>query len=133
MVKLFLGNIPTIISTGLIIVFIFFFKEVISKDAQIIRWDTLVLRMFLLGFIMSAMSGVKDYSGVLPPAIEFGSENKAFIVLSVLGGIAILLEIWALITKNQSIHRTLFYALSVIIIIKTVIVESMRIIKYFIK
>lgn len=79
---------------------------------------------------MSAMAGAKDYSGAAP-AIEFGPGNKAFIVLSVLGGIAILIGICALIFKNQSVQRTLFYALAIIIIIKTVIVEAMRIIKYF--
>lgn len=131
MIKLFFGNIPTILSTGLIVVFVIFLKDVLSKGTQITRWGTLALRMFLLGFIMSAMSGAKDYSGIAP-AIKFGSGNKAFIVLSVLGGIGILFGIWAFITKNESVRRTIFYALSVIIIIKTVIVEVMRIKKHFI-
>ncbi|MBW4827584.1 MAG: hypothetical protein KZY61_06605 [Clostridiaceae bacterium] len=131
MIKLFFGNIPTILSTGLIVVFVIFLKDVLSKDPQITRWGTLALRMFLLGFIMSAMSGAKDYSGIVP-VIKFGPGNKAFIVLSVLGGIGILFGIWAFISKNKSVHRTIFYALSVIIIIKTVIVEVMRIKKHFI-
>lgn len=132
MIKLFFGNIPTILSTGLIVVFVIFLKDVLSKDPQITKWSSLALRMFLLGFIMSAMSGVKDYSG-MEPAIQFGPGNKAFIVLSVLGVIGILFGVWAFITKNQSAHRTIFYALSVIIIIKTVIVEVMRIKKHFIE
>lgn len=131
MIRLFLGNVPTIISTGLIILFVFFFKEVASRDAQITKWGSLALRMLLLGFIMSAISGVKDYSGTAP-AIKFGPGNKAFIVLSVLGGIAILLGVWSFITKSQSVHRTIFYALSIIIIIKTIIVEGMRVVKYFV-
>jgi len=129
-IKLFLGNIPTIVSTGLIILFGFFFKEVVSKDVQITNWNSLALRMFLLGFIMSAMSGVKDYSA-MEPVIKFGPGNKAFIVLSVLGVIGILFGVWAFITKNQSTHRIIFYAMSIIIIIKIVIVELMRIIKYY--
>lgn len=79
---------------------------------------------------MSAMSGAKDYSG-MEPVIKFEPGNKAFIVLSVLGVIGILFGVWAFITKNQSTHRIIFYAMSIIIIIKIVIVELMRIMKYY--
>ena len=53
------------------------------------------------------------------------------LTLVAIGVIAVLLGVGALIAKSQSTYRIIFYGLSAIIIIKIIIVELMRIIKYY--
>lgn len=130
MLKLYFGNIPTILSTVTIIGFGLFFKDVITKDVNLVDWKKVALLLLLLGFIMSAMGGAKDYSGG-EPAIEFVPTNMIMIALSVLGVLAILLGVVSLFVRNESFYRFTFYGLSSIIIIKVLIVEFTRIIKHF--
>ena len=80
----------------------------------------------LMGTAMSALSGIKD-SLSATMAVSFEEMNLPLAILCALGGIALLMGVVAVICKKDKINKGIFYALSMIIIVKTIIVEVLRI------
>jgi hypothetical protein len=128
MLKLYFSTVPSIISTALIIVFAVIFSLVSGRRASIAHWGLLSLLLFFIGLAMSIMSGFKDGVGssaaVIPPS------NPVSVILSILGGLAFVAGIAMLIFRRQDFWQFGFYALSAIIIVKTVMVEFVRIAQY---
>ena len=52
-------------------------------------------------------------------------------ILCALGGMALLMGIVAVFCKKEKLNKGLFYALSFIILAKTIVVEALRIAVYF--
>lgn len=126
MIKLYFGNVTTIISTLTIIGFAIFFGYTIARRESINNWGLLVLVLFFIGLFMSIMSGSKDGMGT--SASIFAVGGPIFIMLSILGGLAFLIAIATIFIKKQDFWQVSFYAISTIIIIKTIVVEVSRII-----
>lgn len=126
--KLYYSTLPSIISTVLIIGFGAFFCIVNARRGNISHWGTIVLCMFLLGLLMSIMSGMKDYINTASAVIPTNSWMMK--VLSILGALAFAVGIAAIILRKQTIWQVEFYVLSAIILVKTVIVEVSRILAY---
>ena len=128
MLKLYFGNVSTIISTLLALVFAVFFALATAHRINIAHWGILTLVVFLLGLAMSAVSGMKDGMGAAAAVLP--NKHWVTIVLSVLGGLCFLVGLLALIRRNQSFWQTSFYLLSSIIILKVLLTETFRIIQY---
>ncbi len=79
---------------------------------------------------MSALSGIKD-SASETAAISFKQMNLPLAILCALGGIAVLSGIAAGLCRKEKINKSIFFALSFIILAKTVIVEVLRIVTYY--
>ena len=79
---------------------------------------------------MSALSGLKD-SFADTMAISFEQMNLPLAILCALGGMALLMGIVAIFCKKEKLNKGLFYALSFIIVAKTIVVEALRIAVYF--
>jgi hypothetical protein len=125
MLKLYFSSFPSILSTVLIVGFGVFFSLVSARRGSINHWGVLVICVFFLGFLMSLMSGFKDgvntSSALIPP------KSLMMTVLTILGALAFVVGIAALIIRKQNIWQIEFYLLSAIILIKTVLVEVYRI------
>ena len=78
---------------------------------------------------MIKLSGIKD-SVADAMAVSFEQMNPPLAILCALGGIALLIGVVAAFCKKEKINKGLFYALSMIIIVKTIIVEVLRIADY---
>ncbi|MBO4846458.1 MAG: hypothetical protein J5525_09140 [Lachnospiraceae bacterium] len=78
---------------------------------------------------MSALSGIKD-SVADTMAVSFEQMNIPLAILCALGGLALLIGVVSAICKKEKINRVLFYVLSFIIIVKTSVVEVLRIVDY---
>lgn len=79
---------------------------------------------------MSALSGIKDcFADKM--AVSFEQMNLSLAVLCILGGIALLIGVVAVICRKEKINKGMFYALSLIIFAKTIIVEVLRMAVYF--
>ena len=128
MVKLYFGSVSAAISTLLALAFAVFFTLVTTRRSGITHWGLLTLAMFILGLAMSMMSGMKDGMGT--PAAILPAKHWVTIALSVLGGIAFLLGLLALILRRQSFRQVSFYLLSSVIILKTLMTEAFRIVHY---
>ena len=79
-----------------------------------------------MGTAMSALSGIKD-SFADKMAVSFEQMNLPLAILCVLGGMAWLIGGVTVFCKKEKINRGLFYTLSLIITVKTIIVEVLRI------
>jgi O-antigen ligase len=128
MLKLYFGNVNSIISTLLIVVFGLIFWQVIERRSTITKWGLLVLVLFFLGLAMSIMSGMKDGMGTATSLIP--DKTLMMNVLCILGGLAMLAGIIALFIRRQAFWQISFYALSAIIIVKTLLTEGYRIMHY---
>lgn len=126
MIKLYFSKATDIISLLLIIGFSVFFGVVNSRREGIEGWGRLVLVVFFVGLFMSMMSGMRD--GMSTPSAVFPNNSWACILLSVLGGLAFVAGIVALIIRKQNFWQVSFYVLSSIIVVKTLLVEVYRII-----
>jgi cbb3-type cytochrome oxidase subunit 3 len=129
MLKLYFGNLNSILSTILILVFGVIFWQVLEKRTTITKWGLLVLVLFFLGLFMSMMSGMKD--GMNTAASVIPEKHWTMAVLCILGGLAMLAGIVAIFIRRQAFWQINFYLLSAIIIVKTVVTEGYRIYHYF--
>ena len=129
MIKLYFGNVPSIISTILFLVFVVFFIRTMKKADGERKWKKASIITVLMGTAMSAFSGIKDsLSDTM--AVSFEQMNPSLAILCALGGMALLIGVVAAFCKKEKINKGLFYALSMIIIVKTIIVEVLRIADY---
>ena len=129
MIKLYFGNVPSILSTILFLVFVVFFIRTMKKTDGDRKWKKASIITVLMGTAMSALSGIKD-SVADAMAVSFEQMNPPLAILCALGGIALLIGVVAAFCKKEKINKGLFYALSMIIIVKTIIVEVLRIADY---
>ena len=129
MIKLYFGNVPSILSTILFLVFVVFFIRTMKKTDGDRKWKKASIITVLMGTAMSALSGIKD-SVADAMAVSFEQMNPPLAILCALGGIALLIGVVAAFCKKEKINKGLFYALSMIIIVKTFIVEVLRIADY---
>lgn len=131
MLKLYFGSVFSAISTLLAVAFAVFFALVTARRASISHWGLLTLAMFLLGLIMSMMSGMKD--GMGSPSSVIPLKHWMMTALCVLGGLAFLSGLLALIIRNQTFWQVSFYLMSSIIILKVLLTEAYRIVHYLAK
>ena len=57
--------------------------------------------------------------------------NMPLAIMSALGGMALIMGVVAAFCKKEKINKGLFYTLSFIIIVKTIVVEVLRISDHF--
>ena len=126
MIKLFFGNVPSILSTILFLVFVVFFIKTMKKTDGEKKWKKAAIITVLMGTAMSALSGIKDSVADMM-TVSFEQMNPPLAILCALGGIALLIGVVAAFSKKEKINKGLFYTLSFIIIAKTIIVEALRI------
>jgi hypothetical protein len=131
MLKLYFGSVFSAISTLLAVAFAVFFALVTARRASINHWGLMTLAMFILGLLMSMMSGMKD--GMGSPASIIHTKHWVMTVLCVLGGLAFLSGLLALIIRNPSFWQVSFYLMSSIIIVKVLVTEAFRIVHYLAK
>ena len=60
MIKLYFGNIPSILSTILFLIFVVFFIRTMKKNDGDRKWKKAAIITVLMGTAMSALSGIKD-------------------------------------------------------------------------
>ena len=126
MIKLYFGNVPSILSTILFMAYVVFFIRTVKKTDGDRKWKKAAIITVLIGTAMSALSGIKDsLSDTM--AVSFEQMNPPLAILCALGGMALLIGVAAIFCKKEKINKGLFYALSFIIIAKTIMVEVLRI------
>lgn len=129
MIKLYFGSIPSILSTILFFVFIWFFIYIIKKPESNKKWKKAAIITVLMGTAMSAFSGIKDTLAE-KAAVSFENMNPSLAILCLLGVIALISGIAAGFCKKENVNKIIFFSLSFIILAKTVIVEILRIVTY---
>ena len=130
MLNLYFGNVPSILSTILFLVFVVFFIKTVKKPDGGTKWKKAAIITGLMGTAMSALSGLKD-SFADAMAISFERMNLPLAILCALGGMALLMGVMAVFCKKEKFNKGLFYALSFIILAKTIFVEALRVAAYF--
>ena len=128
MLKLYFGSVFSTISTLLAVAFAVFFALVTARRASISHWGLLTLAMFILGLLMSMMSGMKDGMGSAASVIP--NKHWMMTILCILGGLAFVSGLLALIVRNQVFWQVSFYLMSAIIILKVLLTEAYRIVHY---
>jgi uncharacterized membrane protein len=131
MLGLYFGNVANLLSTLLFVAFIIYFYRIINAPESEKKWKRATIILIFVGILMSALSGIKD-SISDTTVVSFEVVNINLVLLCGLGGLATLLGIIACVWRNEKVNKTIFYTLSVIIIIKTCIVEVLRIMSLFI-
>jgi len=128
MLKLYFGSVFSTVSTLLAVTFTVFFTLVTVRRTGISHWGLLTLAMFILGLLMSMMSGMKDGMGTATSIIPI--KHWLMTILCILGGLAFLSGLLALIIRNQGFWLVSFYMMSSIIILKVLFTEVFRIVHY---
>ena len=129
MFNLFLGNVPSILSTILFLAFVVFFIKTMKKQDVDRKWKKAAIITVIMGTAMSALSGIKD-SVADTMVVSFEQMNLPLAILCALGAMALLMGVAAFFCKKEKINKGLFYSLSFIIIAKTILVEALRIADY---
>ena len=129
MLNLYFGNVPSILSTILFLIFVVFFITTIKRSDKGRKWKKAAIITVVMGSAMSALSGIKD-SCADTMAVSFEQMNLPLAILCILGGMAILMGIVAVFCKKEKINKVLFYAMSFIIVAKTIVVEVLRVADY---
>ena len=129
MLNLFFGDLPSMLSTILFLVFVVFFITTLKTSDSERKWKKAAIITVVMGTALSALSGIKDSCADMM-AVSFEQMNLPLAILCVLGGIALLMGIVAIICKKEKINKGIFYSLSFIIIAKTILVEVLRITDY---
>ena len=129
MIDLYFGNIPNILSTILFLFFVVFFIKILKKPDDGKKFKKAAIITVMMGTGMSALSGIKD-SVADTMAVSFEQMNVVLAILCALGLAAVLLGIVSFFCRKEKINRVIFYSLSSIILIKTVVVEVLRIKEY---
>ena len=129
MIKLYFGNVPSILSTILFLFFVAFFIRTMKKNDGDRKWKKAAIITVLMGTAMSALSGIKD-SVADTMAVSFEQMNTPLAILCALGGMAMIMGVVAAFCKKEKINKGLFCTLSFIIIAKTIVVEVLRIADY---
>lgn len=130
MIKLFFGGVTNTISSALIVAIAGFMVYILKNRGSYEHWGKAFLVFLIFGTFMSAMSGTRD--GIGSPE-GFPTQGKLFISLCMLGGAGFLTGLIALITKFTKMtgfFKYGCYILMAIIVVKTILVESNRIINY---
>lgn len=130
MLKLFFGGVTNTISSVSILVIAGYMVYILKNREAYEHWGVALLIFLIFGTFMSAMSGTRD--GIGTPG-GFPTQGKLFISLCLLGGAGFLTGLIALITKFTKItgfFKYGCYILMLIIVVKTILVEGNRIIKY---
>ena len=130
MLNLYFENVPSILSTILFLVFVVFFIKIMKKPDSSRKWKKAAIITVLMGTAMSALSGLKD-SSADTMAVSFEQMNLPLAILCALGGMALLMGVAAVFCKKEKFNKGLFFALSFIILAKTIVVEALRIAVYF--
>ena len=130
MINLYFGNVPSILSTIMFLVFVVFFIRTMKKTDGDRKWKKAAIITVLMGTAMSALSGIKD-SVADTMAVSFEQMNTPLAMLCALGGMALIMGVVAAFCKKEKINKGLFYTLSFIIIAKTAVVEVLRIAAHF--
>lgn len=94
------------------------------------KWKKAAIVTVLAGTLMSALSGIKD-SAAETAAVSFKQMNFSLALLCCLGVMAILSGIISVFCKKEKNNKVIFYILSFIILAKTILVETLRIVNYF--
>lgn len=130
MLNLYFGNVPSILSTILFLIFVVFFITTVKRTDNGRKWKIAAIITVVMGTAMSALSGIKD-SCADTMAVSFEQMNLPLAILCALGGMALLMGIVSIFCKKQKINKGIFFALSLIIIAKTIFVEVLRILDCF--
>ncbi len=130
MLKLYFGSIPIFLSTSLFLLFVLYFIMTVKKPEGNKKWKKAAIVTVLAGTLMSALSGIKD-SAAETAAVSFKQMNPSLAILCALGAAAVISSIIAGLCKKEKANKVIFYILSFIILAKTILVEVLRIVKYF--
>ena len=130
MFNLYFGNVPSVLSTLLFVGFVVYFVKTVKKPESYKKWKSAAIVTAIIGTAMSAFSGIKD-SVADKMVISFDSMNLPLAVLCVLGAAAAILALVALFSRKENVNKVIFYTLSSIIIVKTLVVEVLRICNLF--
>lgn len=128
MLGLYFGSLAHIISTVLIVGSICFSIYIVKNGKVHKHWGRTFFILFVIGLLMSIFSGTRDAIGT--PG-GFPTNGALFVILCALGILGFIIGLIALLSKlgkTNTVFRYGSYILIVIIIIKTVLVESIRII-----
>jgi len=129
MSKLYFSTPWSLLSTIALLVFFFLFGWVVSKNSIITHWGTLVLILFFFGMFLSFLSGMKD--GIGGPNSVIPMQGWGMTSLCLLGALAVVIGAGSLFLRRTGVWQVSFYLLSGVIIVKTILTESIRIIHYF--
>lgn len=128
MLGLYFSSLTHIISTALIVGVICFGFYILKNHKGHKHWERTFFILFVTGLLMSIASGTRDAIGI--PG-GFPTNGTLFIVLCALGVLGFIVGLIALLSKLGKTNIVFHYGsyiLIAIIIIKTILVESTRII-----
>ncbi|MGL9730348.1 hypothetical protein IGI44_003766 [Enterococcus sp. DIV0756] len=131
MIDLYFGTAICIFSTILILGSFALIVFVVRNRKNYRYWGRTFAAFFVIGLLMSIISGTRDMIG---SSDGFPTSGTIFIVLcglGVLGFIVALAGLISKIAKTNVVFHYGSYILMAIIIVKTILVESNRIIALF--
>jgi hypothetical protein len=126
MLELYFGNVPSILSTIVFFVFVWYFIKTIRKPEENRKWKKASIITVLTGTLMSALSGIKD-TVAEKTAVSFEQMNIPLAILCGLGLIAVISGVTAGFCKKEKVNKVIFFILNIIIFAKTAVVEILRI------
>ncbi|MGG5318129.1 hypothetical protein [Enterococcus sp. AZ072] len=129
MINLYVGSISRILSSSLILSALVFILYTLGQKE--VQWSRTFAVLFVLGLLMSIMSGTRDGIGTVG---GFPTQGKLFVVLCGLGILSFVVGIAALLSNffdTTFVFKYGSYLLMVVIVMKTFLVEGHRLMQYF--
>lgn len=134
--NLFFGNLPSVISTVLVIGIMIFAGTTIINRSHINKWGTRVLILALWGLLICVFVAIRDdYVLSVQASMDTGVESGLFALDSIqsticciAGAIIAFCSITSIFIRKQKYWKLMFYILSVAIVFKILVIEISRIV-----
>jgi hypothetical protein len=136
MFDLYFKNIPTIISTLLVISMWTYIIRVIQKRKQITCWGRHIAFITLFGLLLCIFVAIRDRYDLSVIAMTendilggiFAADSIQSYLCCIGGAVIAYCCLSSLFIRTQRYRQNMFFLLSVVIILKTLIIEVSRII-----
>lgn len=124
MLKLYIGDVFSIITSVLVVFMIIFIGYTIKKRDSIDKWGRLMIAFMIVGAGACVMAALRD--AYATPEALFAMNSLQSIVCSVLGGLITLAAIVSIFLKKQELKRFCFYFASFLFVLEVAVIEVSR-------
>ena len=133
--NLYFGNVPSIISTLLVIGVFIYIGVTVAKQNEIKFWGRRIAILALLGLLICIFVATRDGydlsvqasidTGVLPGLFTVDSIQSTLCIIG--GAVTAFCSLSSIFVKRQRYRKAVFFILSAIILFKTLVIEVSRV------
>lgn len=125
MLKLFFGDVVSIITTLLAHVLLAFLVTKIVNERSMENWGRLILLAVVVGTALSGLSATRD--AFMTDSVLFALSSTQSLICSIAGGTIYLLGLSALVIRKQGWRKAVFHLVAALLAVQIITIEGTHI------